>query len=131
LAAYCLPPHAVYMISANAAGSIFIIQSAHLTTALQGLFRCVQDKADESPSVRYISCVYHTLFQRPYTHGYQGLNFSSRDRQPYARGHIYAIGRVLAVAVGGLVLIVLAIGPTFRGFGPARGQWIFEEGKNP
>jgi hypothetical protein len=35
------------------------------------------------------------------------------------------------VAFGGIVVIVLAIGPKVRGLKPGRGQWIFKEDKNP
>jgi hypothetical protein len=35
------------------------------------------------------------------------------------------------VAFGGIVVIVLAIGPKVRGLKPGRGQWIFKEYKNP
>jgi hypothetical protein len=37
----------------------------------------------------------------------------------------------LVIVLGGLVVIVLAIGPKIRGFQPGRGRWIFKGGKNP
>jgi hypothetical protein len=35
------------------------------------------------------------------------------------------------VALGGLVVSVLATGPKVRGFNPGRGRWIFKGDKNP
>jgi hypothetical protein len=35
------------------------------------------------------------------------------------------------VALGGLVVSVLATGPKIRGFDPDRGRWIFKGDKNP
>jgi hypothetical protein len=35
------------------------------------------------------------------------------------------------VALGGLVVSVLATGPKVRGFDPDRGRWIFKGDKNP
>jgi hypothetical protein len=35
------------------------------------------------------------------------------------------------VALGGLVVRVLATGPKVRGFDPDRGRWIFKGDKNP
>jgi hypothetical protein len=35
------------------------------------------------------------------------------------------------VALGGLVVSVLATGPNVRGFNPGRGRWIFKGDKNP
>jgi hypothetical protein len=35
-----------------------------------------------------------------------------------------------AVLLGGIVVIVLAIGAKFRGFKPRRGRWIFKGDKN-
>jgi hypothetical protein len=35
------------------------------------------------------------------------------------------------VALGGLVVSVLATGPKVRGFDPGRGRWIFKGDKNP
>jgi hypothetical protein len=35
------------------------------------------------------------------------------------------------VALGGLVVSVLATGPKVRGFDPERGRWIFKGHKNP
>jgi hypothetical protein len=37
----------------------------------------------------------------------------------------------LAVVLGGLVVIVLVIGPKVRGFIPGRGRWIFKDDKYP
>jgi hypothetical protein len=36
----------------------------------------------------------------------------------------------IAVALGGLVVSVLATGPKIRGFDPDRGRWIFKDDKN-
>jgi hypothetical protein len=38
---------------------------------------------------------------------------------------------VYFVALGGLVVSVLATGPKVRGFDPDRGRWIFKSDKNP
>jgi hypothetical protein len=35
------------------------------------------------------------------------------------------------VALGGLVVSVVATGPKVRGFDPDRGRWIFKGDKNP
>jgi hypothetical protein len=35
------------------------------------------------------------------------------------------------VALGGLVVTVLAIGPKFCGFKPSRGRWPFKGDENP
>jgi hypothetical protein len=37
----------------------------------------------------------------------------------------------LLVGLGGIVVIVLAIGPKVRGFKPGRRQWIFKGDKSP
>jgi hypothetical protein len=39
--------------------------------------------------------------------------------------------KVDKVALGGLVVSVLATGPKVRGFDPDRGRWIFKGDKNP
>jgi hypothetical protein len=39
--------------------------------------------------------------------------------------------RILVVVLGGLVIIVLAIGPKVSGFKAGRGRWIFKDDKNP
>jgi hypothetical protein len=36
-----------------------------------------------------------------------------------------------SVALGGLVVSVLATGPKVRGFNPGRGRWNFKGDKNP
>jgi hypothetical protein len=38
---------------------------------------------------------------------------------------------ILVIALGGLVVTVLATGPKVRGFDPCRGRWIFKGDKNP
>jgi hypothetical protein len=38
---------------------------------------------------------------------------------------------IFSVALGGLVVSVLATGPKVRGFDPDRGRWIFKGDKNP
>jgi hypothetical protein len=35
------------------------------------------------------------------------------------------------LALGGIVVIVLAIGPNVRRFKPGRGRWIFKDCKHP
>jgi hypothetical protein len=35
------------------------------------------------------------------------------------------------VALGGLMVSVLAVGPKFRGFKPGRERWVFKDDKNP
>jgi hypothetical protein len=59
-------PHTVYLVSANAAGSVFIILSAGSTTVLWGRFCHVQDEArrktHESSCPRNISSVYHLIY---------------------------------------------------------------------
>jgi hypothetical protein len=36
-----------------------------------------------------------------------------------------------SVFLGGVIVIVLAIGPKVRGFKPGRARWIFKGGKSP
>jgi hypothetical protein len=43
----------------------------------------------------------------------------------------YAFCNTNAIALGGLVVSVLATGPKDRGFDPDRGRWIFKGDKNP
>jgi hypothetical protein len=49
------------------------------------------------------------------------------------RGGLSVIRKQTAfnVALGGLVVSVLATGPKVRGFDPDRGRWIFKGDRNP
>jgi hypothetical protein len=42
---------------------------------------------------------------------------------------LIAVATVNTVALGGLVVSVLATGPKFRGFDPDRGRWLFKGDK--
>jgi hypothetical protein len=43
----------------------------------------------------------------------------------------FSCSKMYAVALGGVMVIVLAIGLKIRGFKPGRWRWIFKGDKNP
>jgi hypothetical protein len=62
---------------------------------------------------------------------YQSSSFQITNLIFCLTGREFCILLLFRVALGGLVVSVLATGPKVRGFKPGRGRWIFKGDKNP